>query len=57
METRFEVLVKEDSAESHQLATILGEMLTSFFFRGDRGILKYYVNRLKDKGFDIVRHN
>ena len=57
METRFEVIIEDDSAESRQLATILGEMLTSFFFRGDSGMLEHYVNRLKDEGFAIVRHN
>lgn len=57
METRFEVITEDNSAESRQLATILGEMLTSFLFRGDSGMLEHYINRLKDEGFTVIRHN
>lgn len=55
MSVRFEVRVKEDSEEARQLATIVGEMIESLFYREDTGLLEHYVNRLMEEGFEVIR--
>ena len=55
MGVHFEIRVTDDSEEARQLATILGEMLESLFYREDSGLLEHYANRLKEEGFEVIR--